>query len=75
MHQSSNKQHSSTIYLILHSKNFVTVLFMSNKYYFSMLLGKIWESATPLCIEYINRRASRIFGGKGSNFRKGADQY
>ena len=48
---------------------------MSNKYYFSMLLGKIWESATPLCIEYINRRASRIFGGKGSNFRKGADQY
>ena len=40
------------VYFIFNSKGILIVLISSNKYLVGMLLGSIWESATPLCMTY-----------------------
>ena len=54
------------IFFILNSKDFLTVLISNNKYLFCMLLGSIWESTTPFCMDY-NYRTYNSFSNS-SNF-------
>ena len=46
-------QLSKTTPVYLSCKNFVIVLILSNKYFFCKLLGWIWKSAIPLCMDCI----------------------
>ena len=39
MYQSSNKQHLSMIHFTVNSRNFVTVIILSNEHFFHILLG------------------------------------
>ena len=48
----SNKKNPSLTYFILNSKNFVQVLISNNKYFFCRQLESIWESITPLSMNY-----------------------
>ena len=44
---------SDIFHLKLQLKTFYYLLILGNNYFFRKQLGSIWESATPLCMDYM----------------------